>query len=172
MNDPFDLVTEEVELLLAESAQLASSGPHFLILHRFHRPGAGCAPGEEAAGIWLVFRGRLFPLKLSLALRLFFNYLAVYRWLGQSASQIEAGMKVDRFSLLHGFNARSGRKQTRRTGRSAVRVYVERTREALRLAFQEAGVNLDPSEVMRSESTVANEVQYRLRGTMEWIHTQ
>jgi hypothetical protein len=35
MNGRFDPIIEEVELLVAESARLAATGPHFVVLHEF-----------------------------------------------------------------------------------------------------------------------------------------
>lgn len=170
MNDSFKSVIEEIELLLAESARLAASGPELRILHRFHQTGTDCLPGEEVAGVWIRHRSRDYPLALSLAPRLLLDYLARRRWLPQSASQIEAGMRRDNFSLRHGANARTSRKQTRRISRAAIKEYVKRIRQALRLAFAEAGLNLHPEEVLVSEETTGNEVRYRLKVTTDWMH--
>ena len=46
----------------------------------------------------------------------------------------------------------------------------KRIRAALQLAFREAGLELDPQRVLVSERTVGNEVGYRLRATVEWVH--
>ena len=45
-----------------------------------------------------------------------------------------------------------------------------RTREALGLVFQDAGVSLDPFEILHSEETLGNEVGYRLKARVEWVH--
>jgi len=172
MNDSATLVAEEIEFLLAESVRLSASGPRLRILHRLHKPGTDCLPGEEVAGVWLVNRSRDYPLKLSLALRLLLDYLARNRWLPQSATQIEAGMLHDRFSLRHGSNARTAHKQIRHFSHSTVKEYVKRIRQALGMAFSEAGLNLDPTRVVLSEQTVTNEVVYRLKAAVEWAHVE
>jgi hypothetical protein len=170
MNDSFAPLIEEVELLLLESVQLMAAGPQFRIIHRFQAPGTDCSPGEEIALISLIHRSREYPLGLPLALRLIFDYFARHRWLPQNATQIEAGMRRDTFSLRHGVYARTTRAQTRRISRSAVKEYVKRIRQALQQAFVEAGLNLDPVRVLASEQTICNEVAYRLKATIDWSH--
>src|ERR1035441_9704188 len=90
-----------IDLLFAEMAELRSSGPHFRIYHRFRKPGTDCAPGEEILAVCLVHRGREYHLRLSLALRILFDYLARHSRFPQSASQIAAGVRADRFSAQH-----------------------------------------------------------------------
>jgi hypothetical protein len=172
MSFRFDPVIQEIEVLLAESAQLAASGPHFIILHRLWERGSNCLPGEEIAGIWLVYRGREFQLRLSLALRLLFDHLARRRWLAQSASQIESAMKADAFYARHGTNVRTSTRQTRRITRSAIKTYIQRIRKALRSAFEEAGVQVDSANVLASRPTEGNEIAYQLRATIAWVHTR
>lgn len=169
MNDRFAPVIEEVEMLIAESSQLMAAGPRFHIVHRFHVPGTNCQAGEEVAVIWLIHQSRAYPLRLPLALRIFFDYLARHR-LPQSAAQIEAGIRRDSFASSHGANARTSRKQTRRIGSSSVKEYAKRIRQALGVAFSEAGLHVDPARVLLSESTVGNEVLYRLKAAVEWTH--
>jgi len=169
MNDKFAQVIEEVELVLAESAQLIETGPQFRIVHDLHVPGTNCRAGEEISVILLVYRSRVYLVKLSLALRILFDYLARHR-LPQSAAQIEAGIRRDFFAARHGANARTRQKQTRRVSRSGVKEYVKRIRQALGMAFQEAGLNLDPTGVLVSEETVGNEVIYRLKAAVDWTH--
>lgn len=170
MNGRFNSVVEEVELLIAERKYLTAAGPHFKILHRFRQSSHGCHPGEEVALVCLVHRSREFPLKLPLALRILFDYLARHHRLPQGAVQIEAGMRADAFCLRHGANAKSASKQTRKISRSAVKEYVKRTRYALGSAFVGAGINLSPLQVLVSEPTEGNEVTYRLKASTEWIH--
>ena len=170
MKDSLEPVVDGVNLLLAELRVLKSQGPHLMIAHRFRKPGMLCAPGEEVVVTYLVHRGRHYPLRLSLALRMLIDYLAKHSQLPQSASQIEAGMRADPFYLRHGDNAFSRNGLKRRISRSAVKEYVKRLREALALGFREAGLNLDPRQVIVSEPTVMNEVGYRLKATIEWFH--
>jgi hypothetical protein len=164
MNDWLSLVVEEVDLLVAEAAWLNARGPHFVIIHRWQQPGTDCLAGEEVASVQFMSRGRDFQLKLGVGPLIQFDFMARNRWLPQSASQIAAGLNADVFSSQHGTNAPTSRKQTRKFTHGAVKVYMERIREAMALAFREAGVTLDPFLVLISEPG------YRLKATVEWIH--
>jgi hypothetical protein len=163
-------VFEKVDLLLSELEELSARGPHFKIVHRFREHGTDCAPGEEIAWALLIYRSREYILALSLSLLLLFDYLAKNRYRPQSASQIISGMCADPFYARHGKNARADIKRTRKFGRSAVKEYVKRIRQSLHHAFSEAGLKLDPSAVFASEPTETNEVHYRLKATVEWVH--
>ena len=169
-NDELTTIIEEVEVLVAEIRELNESGPHFRILHRFHIPGTDCAPGEEVAGVWLVHRGREYHLRLSLALRLLFDYLARHSRLPQSATQIEAGIRSELFYTTHASAVMSIERFNRSIPRSYVRVYIERLRAGLTDAFVRAGLLKDVAKVLISQETVMNEVSYRLEATFEWVH--
>jgi hypothetical protein len=158
------------DLCFAELAALRSNGPHFRIVHRFHKPGTNCAPGEEIFAVYLVHRGREYPLRLNLALRILFDYLAHHSHLPQSATQIEAGIRASRFYAEHASNVMGHTTFTRSIPRSYVRVYIERLRTALEMAFQEAGLSVDPQTVLLKQETVMNEVGHRLRANFEWVH--
>jgi hypothetical protein len=149
---------------------LCSSGPHFRIEHRFHKPGTDCAPGEEIFAVWLVYRGREYSLRLSLALRILFDYLARHSHLPQSATQIEAGIRADRFYTQHVANVMAHGLFTRSISRSYIRVYIERLQVALQNAFREAGLLMDAHAVLLTQETVMNEVGYRLKASFEWVH--
>jgi hypothetical protein len=169
-DDELMTIIDEVDVLVAEIRELSAEGPHFRILHRFHRPGSDCAAGEEVAGIYLIHHGREFFVRLSLALRLLFDYLARHSRLPQSAAQIEAGIRADRFYSQHSTTAMGRDKFTRSIPRSCVRVYIERLRSALENVFLEAGLFLDVHAVVVAEETVMNEVGYRLKANYEWVH--
>ena len=170
VNDELMTIIEEVDVLVAEIRELNESGPHFRILHRFHTPGTDCAPGEEIAGAWLVYRGRDYHLRLSLALRLLFDYLARHSHLPQSATQIEAGIRADRFYREHAASAIGPDKFSRSIPRSYIRVYIERLKMALTDTFGEADLDLPADVVLISRETVMNEVGYRLKAAFEWQH--
>jgi hypothetical protein len=162
---------EKVDLMLLEFKQLKSSRLHFTILHRFRAPGTECAPGEEVAAVYLMYHGREYRIPLSMSLRLVFDFLAKHARLSQSASQIAACFQADEFYRQHGSNIAGHGKLRRRVVRSAVRVYVIRIRKALALAFREAGLRVDPRNILASEETAMNDVGYRLRGTFDWLHS-
>lgn len=169
-NDNLRPVLEKVDLLLLELRRLRSAEVHFKIVHRFRAQGSECLPGEEIAAVYLVHRGREYLIPLSLALRLVFDCLAKYSRYPQSASQIEACFRADPFYSLHGKNVANTGALRRRIARSAIKVYLQRIREALACAFREANLRLDPRDVLVSQETVMNEVGFRLRGTFQWVH--
>jgi hypothetical protein len=118
--------------------------------------------------IALVHHAREFPLRLSLAQRILFDYLAHSRF-PQSAGQIELGIRASAFYRKHAANvARSDLNRT--VSRSGIKTYVRRIRQALALAFRESGMRADPSKVLVAEPTVSNHVGYGLRATFDWIH--
>jgi hypothetical protein len=169
MSNP-SAVLDKVELLLTESKYLRTAGAHFRIVHRFRIPGTECLPGEEVAAIYVVHRGREYLIPLSVTLRLMFDCLARHSRAPQSASQIEASFRADPFYARHGMHVANSAALRRRIARSAIKVYVQRIREALTRAFREANLKLDPRDVLLSQETVMNEVGYRLRGTFQWMH--
>lgn len=169
-NDELMTIIEEVDVLLAEIRELNSEGPYFKIVHRFHAPGTDCAPGEEVAAIYIVHYGREFFVKLSLALRLLFDYLARHPHFPQSAAQIEAGIRADSFYSQHTATVMGKDKFTRSIPRSYVRVYIERLRSALKDVFLESCLLIDARAVVVAEETVMNDVGYRLKANFEWVH--
>jgi hypothetical protein len=137
--DSLTPVLEKVHLLIAEMKYLRSTGPHFRVVHRFRIPGTDCAPGEEIVAVFLIYRGREYRLRLSLAQRILFDFLARHSRLPQSARQIELGIRADDFYKRHAANA-TGRAVTRGIPRSYVKVYVRRLHRAFSLAFRDAGM--------------------------------
>jgi hypothetical protein len=161
-------VIYKAEALLLERSLLVSSGPRFLLIHRFRIKGTLCGAGEEVFAIFLLHRGRRIPVSLPLALRLLFDYLARHCYVGQNASQIAAGMRASAFYRNHGIN--SGEVSRRKFSRSAVKEYVLRIRRALETLFVQVSVPLDPSNIVVSEQTEGNEVLYRLRAMVRYLH--
>ena len=147
----------------------AASPISFVIVHRHRQRGGACLPGEEVIGVWLEQPGEP-QLRLSLSLLLLFDHLGKHRWISQTAAQIEATMRSDSFYLRHAANIRGTKKLVRRISRSAVKIYIARIRIAMQLAFAEAGVALNPAEILVSHSTVSNAVGYRLHARVRWIH--
>lgn len=159
-------VLEKVDLLIAELAQLRAAGPHFRIVYRFRVPGSiGRLPGHEVYAVFLVYRGREYQLRLTLAQRIVFDYLAYHRRLAQSARQIELGIRADDFYTFHAKNANGRTVLMRRIPRSSIKEHVRRLHQALGLVFQEAGLSIDPRSVLVVQDTVGNEVLYRLKAT-------
>jgi hypothetical protein len=168
--DSLTPVFEKVALLTTEMRHLRSVGPHFRIVHRFRVPGSICLPGEEIVTVFLIYRGREYPLRLSASLRIVFDYLARHSRLAQSARQIELGIRADDFYKYHAKNAGGRAALIRRIPRSAIKVHIRRLRDALSLVFQEAGMGIDPGRVLITQETVGNEVGYQLKASCSWTH--
>jgi hypothetical protein len=163
-------VLNKVDLLVAEIVHLRTAGPHCRIVHRFRMPGSGCLPGEEVFAVFLVYRGYEYQLRLTLAQRLLFEFLANHSRLAQSARQIELGIRADDFFRFHAKNANGRTTLTRRIPRSSIKEHIRRLLQALGLAFQEAGIGIDPRGVLIVQDTVGNEVGYKLKATCTWTH--
>ena len=162
-------VIYKAEALLLERSILESSGPRFRITHRFGICGSQCGPGEEIFAIFLIYREREIIVSLPLALRLLFDYLGRHRYVGQSASQIAAGMRTSSSYRNHARN--SGELSRHKISCSTVKEYVLRTRHALETAIRQTPISLEPNQILVSELTEGNEVQYRLRATVQWLHS-
>ena len=167
--DSLTPVLEKVGLLITERRYLHSAGPHFRIVHRFRMPGSDCLPGEEIIAVFLVYRGREYQLRLSLAQLLIFDFLARHSRIAQSARQIELGIRAHDFYRLHGKNASGRVALTRRIPRSSIKVHVRRLHHALGLVFQEAGLCIDADDVLTAQ-TAGNGIAFRLRATCSWAH--
>jgi hypothetical protein len=164
-------VLRTMDLLIAEISHLRSAGPHFRIVYRFRMPGSsGRLAGQEVFAVFLVYRGREYQLRLSLAQRLLFDYLANHRRLAQSARQIELGIRADDFYKFHAKNANGRTALTRRIPRSSIKEHVRRLHKALGMVFREAGLGIDPRSVLIVQDTVGNEVGYKLKATWSPIY--
>ena len=168
MHNDLKTIIVEAEVALLEQRELKHGGPHFKILHRFRACGTHCRAGEEIAAVYVASRTGEVAVPLSLALRLVFDYLAASRRIPQSATQIAAGIHASEFYKKHALNA--GQSLRRKVSRSAVKEYIKRIRKALDAALAKAGLAIDSRSVLVSENTCGNEVLYRLRASVEWVH--
>jgi hypothetical protein len=172
MRSEFEPILRALELLRVERAELSLRGPRFLIIHRFCQPETICTPGEAIAEVQLMHRTRVFSVPLSTRLMLLFDYLARHRRMPQSASQIAAGLSVDPFCQEHGAYANAQETLSKDVSRTALKQQIMRLRAALRSAFRQAGLGIDPDRVLISEATEGNEVLYRLKIAVEWLHME
>jgi hypothetical protein len=169
LNDESDALADTVDLLLTELGVLRSSGPRFIIVHRFQEAGY-CAPGEEVAAVYLAHRSAEVVVPLSVTLRILFDFLAKHSRFPQSASQIAAAIAVDPFYRNHGANAPRAAKLDRKISRVSIKEFICRIRYALDAALRSANLAIDVKSILVSEPTMMNEVGYRLKATFEWIH--
>jgi hypothetical protein len=155
-------LVEEVEFLAAEQMHLASRGPEFVIFHR-RNGGVECedcccvVDEEEVVSAVLRHGVKECPLPLSPSCLLVFDVLAASR-LARNAKQIAIGARHQALSRAPSFQARS------------VKVFIQRIRERMQIAFDEAGLKLESRDVLRSEHVDGREVVYRLVSTRRWIH--
>ena len=170
MRNDFGPVLRKIDLILAETAQLASAGPHLRIIHRFWRAGTCCMVGEEVADVCLIHRSKVFSLNLSPRLMVVLDYLSRNRTFAQSTAQIASGMSSDPFCQRHGANARGNRHNRGRVSRTAVKEQITRLRQSLSSVFHDAALELDPLRVLVSEATMTNQVRYRLKASISWQH--
>jgi hypothetical protein len=170
MNDRLLDLVENVEVVLHARSLLRTKGPHFRIVHRFRVPGADCAAGEEIVAAFLLVAGQEYAISLGGAMLILFDYLAHHSRLPQSATQIVMGMKSDPFYQEHGSNACRHPALAKHVSLSAVKVYIQRIRTALEKALREAGISIDPYQILASEDTQSNRRTYRLKGSFEWTH--
>jgi hypothetical protein len=170
MSRDFQHVLRTADLLLSELERLERRGPAFTIVHsyRIGVDGAGCQVGEEVSRVILASRGEQIDLPLALSTRLLFDYLARTRHVPQNSVQIAAGMRLSAFYRWHGLN--TGEVSSRKICRSAIKEYVQRIRQALSVVLQQAALPLNPTHILVSQATSANEVQYQLCASVEWLH--
>ena len=125
----------------------------FIIIHDYTETPGECTPGEEVVAIILIYRGRRYWIPWSPGHLILVDYLARHRWIAQDAWRIAAQMQLDPFVLQHGSNAPGSCVRTARTSRTAVRKKVERIRGVLQQVFDEEGLDLKASDIIRSEDT-------------------
>lgn len=168
-----DPLIRELEVVQLELAELRMAGPQFVIIHRFREPGVlECTPGEETADILFRRHHSLTSLRLPTIGRLLFEYLARNRYSPQSAEQIALGIEKDSFIQEQGLHAKASVDLKTTISRVAVRQHIMRMRKRLGQLFRRLGINLDPTRVLVSVETETNEVRYRLRAFVTWLHPE
>jgi hypothetical protein len=160
----------EADMAILELHDCINNGPTLQIVHRFHdrELGAACQPGEEVVAVFLLCRNRKIMLPLSLSTRLLVNYLAEWRHIPQSATQIAAGMRGSAFYRKHAANA--GITIRRTMSRTAIKEYVRRVKTSLNVALVGASLPIDSDRLLVSSKTTGNEVLHQLRTRIEWLH--
>jgi hypothetical protein len=162
------MLCEAIDRLLADVDELRRNGPSFLVLHRFAN--GACAAGEEISAVLCPWADPNPQLPLALSERCVFNLLASYRRVALDARQIAATLDGEWFYRDHAAN--SGAVQRVKVRAPAVKVLIGRIRDAMRLKFAEAHLQLDPFDVLQSVPTIgSNRVLYRLRADVRFIHS-
>lgn len=162
------MLLEAIDLLRTEMDELRRNGPCFHILHRF--AGKICAPGEEISAV-LFPRATARPqLPLALSERLVFDFLAQHRGVAFDSRQIASGLRGGWFYRDHAAN--SGVLQVVKVRVPAVKVIVQRIREAMATVFEEARVKIDPLNVLQSwPAAGSNRVLYKLAAEIKFRHS-
>ena len=160
---------EEVDFQRAQRRHLRARGVHLIVTHSCHVPGTLCAPGEMIETVALAVRPQPISFGLSHMSLLLMNCLCHHR-LPVTGQQIEHVMNTDPFYVHYASN-RIGRHQCiARPDRRTVRVYVRKIWTQMGRAFRDAGLNLDPREVLIIETTDSKTVTYRLKATRDFVH--
>jgi hypothetical protein len=161
-----EMLLEAIDLLITEVDDLERKGPRFQIIHQFSR--GICTPGEEISAVLLTNGASFFQLRLGLAERFVFDFLAQRR-ISVDSLQIVSGLAGDRFYREQAVN--SGQRQVKKIRRPTVKVLMQRIRDAMASTFVEARVDFDPYDVLRScPAEGTNRVLYRLRAQIQWRH--
>jgi hypothetical protein len=157
---------------MLEIDSLRRGKTRLVILHQYKnvRVSGHCAPGEEVIAAHIIHRGSSYRLPLSTTHLIVLDYLCRHRRVAQSAAQIAAGLDSELFYLHHGSNTRGGAVLRARTSRTAVRQQVKRIRENFAQCFRQAGIDLDPVTIIRSQVTSTREVKYQVEADVTWEH--
>ena len=142
----------------------------FIIIHDYAEVPGECMPGEEVVAIIVIIRGRKFWIPWSPGHLILVDFLARHRWIAQDASRIAAQMQLDQFVTQHAANAPGSCVRTVPTSRTGLRQKVKRIRGVLQKAFDEEGLDLKASDIIRSEETSTRSVRYRLHANVTWVH--
>ncbi len=159
-----EMLCEAIDLLFTEIRELERNGPHFEIVHSYST--GVCTAGEEISAVLLENAGDVLQLPFGLAERFVFDLLARRR-MAVDSLQIVSGLG-DWFYREHASN--SGHRQVKRV-RLAVKVLVQRIRDAMGSSFSKLQLGVDPYNVLRScPAEGTNRVLYKLCANISWRH--
>jgi hypothetical protein len=165
--DGMGMLCEAINLLSTEIKELARTRPCFEIVHKFSQ--GICAAGEEIESCFLQSSEGLLQLPLGLTQRLMFDFFGQHRQVALDARQIASRMSGDWFFRDHGAN--SGHRQLKRIRPPAVKVNVQRLRDAMAYVFTKAHMHIDPYQVLRSYPAEGSKrVLYKLVADVRWRH--
>jgi hypothetical protein len=126
--------------------------------------------GAEIVSAWLILRGRSYRLLLSTTHLILLDYLCWHcaGGIGQSASEIEAGLNEQLFYVHHASTANRRGAVSARSSRTSVRKQVERIRGIMAELFENECLPLDPLEILHSDPTSTREIRYSIRADVAW----
>lgn len=161
----FARVVDEIDYLRAERSMLIRQGPHFLVIHGLHEPETECLPGEMVEEVWLLADCKRYPVSLSPVGLVVMDCFCRNRNKPLSVGRLSNILTTDPFYTRYGAN--SPRRQSLvMPARSSIKVYVQRIREQIAMAFQKARLPIDPGSVLSAEPTDSNSVAYKLRASV------
>jgi hypothetical protein len=141
-----------------------------VLVHEFAQTPVGCAPGEEAVGAYLIWRGRAYEISLSAPHLVFLDFLCRHRWIAMDASTIAIRMRTDLFVLHHGSNAPGHQVKPSRSSRTAIRQQVRRIRAVIAKVIADEKLDLDAFSILRSEETSTRSKRYRITADVSYEH--
>jgi hypothetical protein len=142
----------------------------FTIIHDYTETPGECYPGEEVVAIIVIIGGRKYWVPWSPGHLILVDFLARHRWIAQDAWRIAAQIQLDPFAIQHASNAPGANVRMARTSRTAVRQQIKRIRGVLQQLFDDEGLELRASDIIRSEETSTRSVRYRLNANVTWVH--
>jgi hypothetical protein len=165
----YDLAIREFERVMRGQMRL-------IIVHRYGDMSAEATrsfrrvPGAEIVSAWVIFRGRSYRLPLGTPHLILLDYLCWHcaTGIGQSASEIEAGLNEQLFYVHHASSAKRRSKVIARSSRTSIRKQVERIRRVMAELFGKEDLPFDPDEVLYSEPTSTREIRYSIRAVVAW----
>jgi hypothetical protein len=170
MDNEHQTILRMIYQIMEERAELKARGGFLEITHRFWIPGTVCKAGEEVFDVSARWAGRTQSLPYSTKQRALIDYLSRYS-VGQTATQIAAGMNTHPFFVNYGKNARGRVKFKCKINRTLVKTYISQLRAIGSAGFQALSVNIDPFDFIESIET-GKERRYRLRAFVQRKHVE
>ncbi len=164
-------IVEEIEYLRAKRMRDADAIPRLVITHGHHRAVQDCLPGETIEQACFAVGPRVVPLRLSPTGLVLVDVLGRKRPTPLSVTQIERIIASDPFYVRLGANAAPITTHPIKLTRKTIKVYIQRLRQQIGKALEEAGLALQPENVLVSDDTELLSVKaYRLAIACEFVH--
>ena len=141
-----------------------------VVVHEYAEVPNHCAPGEGIFGAFLIWKGKVYLIQLSVTHLILFDFLCRNRWIALDASAIATRLRTDLFAVHHGSNAPGHLRKPARTSRTAVRKQIERIRQVLAKLIVKENLHLDASNIIRSEETSTRAKRYRINADVSFEH--
>jgi len=165
----YDLAIREIERATCGQVKLT-------IVHRYGATSTNAersirrVAGTEIVSAWVIFRGRSYRLPLSTTHLILLDYLCWHcaGGIGQTASEVEAGLNEQLFYVHHASTANRRGTVIARSSRTSIKKQVERIRRIMAELFETEDLMFDPDEILHSDPTSTREIRYSIRAVVTW----